>query len=85
MFLPKEALEKVRKHFKEFLPTTGLTYMEYVALDQLSKDAINQAFRSWLRAGNYGKEARFQTVKAMLDEYPDLRRRIKDCLCPSKG
>ena len=55
LLVPKKERKKLIRLFKEFLPTTGLTYEEYVVSDQLTKKAIEEAFRAWLRKRTSGK------------------------------
>ena len=49
LLVPKKERRKLIRLFKEFLPTISVTYEEYAASDQLTKKAIDEAFRAWLR------------------------------------
>ena len=50
LLVPKKERKRLLRLFKkEFLPTISVTYEEYAASDQLTKKAINEAFRAWLR------------------------------------
>lgn len=49
LLVPKKERKKILRLFKEFLPTISVTYEEYVASDRLTKKAINELFRAWLR------------------------------------
>ena len=49
MFVSKKDERRYKKLLKEFLPTMGLTWDDYVLMNKLEKEAVLQAFRSWLR------------------------------------
>lgn len=49
LLITKKERKKILKLFREFLPTVGVTYEEYIASDPLTRKAIDEMFRSWLR------------------------------------
>lgn len=50
MFVSEKEEKKLKKLFiEEFLPTMGLTYEEYIVMNKFEKEAVIQAFRSWLK------------------------------------